>query len=120
MENNNNRHETEVRVTISTDPASSKLLRAAFYDMMSGKEPDPRTVFKLVDEIVSELYSHMNINVHDIALYIMALDVIKTGLMTHMQDETDLKLYEFLKNHSTVTTVHAYDQDTEDNDNEDT
>lgn len=105
-------------VEVDANPLNSKLFMNAIAELAHGKSPSPQVAFEVVDEIINEIYSNLNINLDDIACYVMALDIIRQSLMTHMSD-TDKDILKMLQEHSTVTTVHVPQNPKEDNTDED-
>lgn len=117
MENkNHNSIYHDDHIVVDKNPLSSKLLTATMLQFMSGEEPSPDVAFKVVDESIDKFYEGVELNAFDVPCYIMALDIMKQSLLT-LCNEEDMRLYEFLKKHCSVTTLHI-DHTQEDDDNE--
>lgn len=116
---NNHIHDTS-RVAIDSNPANSKLLQKSILNLFSGENPI-QAAFDVTEEAVNMFYAGTELNTFDVPCYLAALDIIKESLMTLCSSE-DIKVYEKIKEHTVVNTLHmTHDDDsTEDTDNEDT
>lgn len=88
---------TQNQFIIDINPFNSVVMRT----MVTGENPH-----EAVNEYITRLTKDVHFNILDMPFIIMALDVIHKSLETHM-DEKDRKLYETLKAHSDVITMHV-------------